>query len=295
MGNGVQPVNSYAPRPLGQEEVQEIERVRESRNLEVNQDNSKSTEQDSLRPASSPYGRKLEQSLNGAARRAELEFQFDREIERGESMKAARRILDDPRLSNDSKISRLQKMIENSNPLEFEQFMAQLKHFSSSQRELVNSAISESPRIMERVADELPAGTQLSIVSDAILHPMKGKTEKDERKRQERADKGFGEWMQRTDTGTLNVALEGRGIDFRASAKLFGVLASDGNRLIQSIGGHNQSRLLGDNLTIATELMNLVYGPASQRQGPLTRSEIEDVAGSLIIRNAQINNHIGRR
>ena len=118
-------------------------------------------------------------------------------------------------------------MLGKSGGLEFKQFMDQIGNFSSPQRQIVNSAITESPKIMERIAEELPPDLQLDVVSNAVMNPLKGKTESEENERIKRADKGIAEWIQSTDASTLDTALSGRAVSFQASAKLFGVLVSD--------------------------------------------------------------------
>src|SRR5262245_35194218 len=170
MGNGIQPVAPRMAGPIGLENIESSGNVGETNPKQVEREPQAG---EFTQPHSSnPGSRKLEQSLNGAALRAELEGRYERNIERGEAMKGARSILDNPLISNEGKIAELQKMLGKSGRLEFEQFFKQIGNFSVSQRQLVNSAISESPKIMERIAEELHPGTQLSVVSDAILNPL---------------------------------------------------------------------------------------------------------------------------
>jgi hypothetical protein len=289
MGNGLQPVGGSSPRitdPGVQESIQESSKVSESKPKEVKEEKQPAGQANVRSSDSNPSAQRFEQSLNGMARRAELEGHFERNIERGESMKAARKILDNAKLSNQAKISELQKMLGKSGGLEFEQFMKQMGNFSSPQQQIVNSAITESPKILERIAEDLPPGLQLDVVSNAVMNPLKGKTESEEKERVKRADRGIAEWIQSTDVSTLDTALSGKAVSFQASAKLFGVLASDPALLIRNMGP--QSRLMGDNLAIANDLMNIVHGPASFRNAPMTRSEIEAAAAGMIVRYAQI-------
>jgi hypothetical protein len=232
--------------------------------------------------ASNPSGRKLEQGINGTARQAALNGQLDKK-EQGESIKSAEKILDNPKLSNEAKIAQLQKVIEKTDKAEFKLFMAKYPSFSNTQKELINSAITESPKIMERVAGELSQAEQLTVVWNGMMHSSRGKSEKEETKRQERTDKAMGAWMQRTDVDTLNKALDGKSIDPRASAKLFAVIGSDPARLVINMG-YNQAKLLGDNMSIANDLMNLSI---NQHDRALTRQELESAASGLMMQYYQ--------
>jgi len=148
---------------------------------------------------------------------------------------------------------------------------------------MINSAITESPKIMERVGSELSQSEQLSFIKESVMNPMHGANEKEEKKRMERADKGIGAWMQATDADTLNKALEGKTVnDIKVSAKLFGVMTSDPARLVMGMG-HHQAKIAGDSLEIATRVMQAATNP---RQS-VSRNDIESLAQSLILHNME--------
>ena len=152
--------------------------------------------------------------------------------------------------------------------------------FPADQKQLINSAITESEQIMGRIGSELQPDDQLKIVQEAVMNPLKGKTPKDEEKRLARFDKGVSQWMQRTDTATLDKALDGRSIDFKASAKLYAAMVADSPRLVFNMG-HHQGRIMGDKLEIATQLVNLASNP----QRTVTRDDLESAAASMIAQN----------
>jgi hypothetical protein len=210
------------------------------------------------KPAPNAAEKKQEQNAKGTQRQAELNRQLVNKTQPGESLKAAEKIMDNPKLSDDAKIAELQKVIEKTDKNEFATFMKKYPNFSMDQKALLHSAMMESPKIMERVATELNESEQLTVIWNAVDHSTHGSNPKEEAKRQERADKGIAEWMKRTDPDTLNKALDGKSIDFRASAKLYGTLVSDGARLIINLG-FNEGHLMGDQMDIAQKLMHDVY------------------------------------
>jgi hypothetical protein len=108
------------------------------------------------------------------------------------------------------------------------------------------------------------------------MDSTRGSTAKEESKRQERADKGIVAWMQRTDVDTLHKALDGKIIDFKASAKLYGSLVSDPARMM-AMG--SQGKLMGEQLAAATDLMNMAF---NSRGLPVSREDIENAAMMLI-------------
>ncbi len=230
------------------------------------------------KPVSDSSTKKEEQNLKGTFRQNQLSQQLDNKPKPGESLQSAQKIMDNPRLSNEAKIAELQKVIEKTDKAEFATFMKKYPSFSMDEKALIHSAMMESPKIMERVAGELSQAEQLTVVWNAVMDSTHGANPKDEAKRQERADKGIAAWMQRTDVDTLNKALDGTSIDFKASAKLYGTLVSDPARLIMNMGAH-QGKLMGDQLVIATELMNLAY---NNRGEVVSRQDIENAAMSLI-------------
>lgn len=246
-------------------------------------------EQPNVRPPTDSSVKKEEQNLKGNLRQADLSRQLDNKPQPGESLNTAKKIMDNPRLSNEAKIAELQKVIEKTDKTEFATFMKKYPNFSMDEKALIHSAMMESPKIMERVAGELSQSEQLTVVWNAVMDSTHGATPKEEGKRQERADKGLAAWMQRTDSDTLNKSLDGKSIDFKASAKLYGVLTSDPARLIINMGAH-QGKLMGDQLVIATELMNLAY---NNRGEVVSRQDIESAAMSLIAR--QITDELKKR
>lgn len=230
------------------------------------------------KPAPNASEKKQEQNAKGTQRQAELSRQLENKTQPGESLKAAEKIMDNPRLSNEAKIAELQKVIEKTDKNEFATFIKKYPSFSMDQKALIHSAMLESPKIMERVATELNESEQLTVIWNAVEDSTHGANPKEEAKRQERADKGIAAWMQKTDTDTLNKALDGKSIDFKASAKLYGTLASDPARLIINMGG-NQGKLMGDQLEIANVLMNAAYNNQGR---DVSRQDIESMAASLI-------------
>lgn len=235
------------------------------------------------KPVSDPSKGKLEQSINGAARQAALNGQLPKEPT--ESIKAAQKILDNPKLSNEAKIAELQKTIAKTDKTEFANFVSKLSNFSDAQKELIHSAFTESPKLMERVARELKPAEQLSLVKNAVMHPSVGKTEKEEAKRLERFDNGIAAWMENTDMETLNNALDAKHIDIRASAKLLGVLAHNPNRLIMRMG-HDEGKIIGDNYAMATDLMNLVL--QGSPDGKYSRDDVEKFAITWIMERSRV-------
>jgi hypothetical protein len=232
------------------------------------------------KPVTDSSVKKEEQNLKGNLRQADLSRQLDNKPQPGESLNAAKKIMDNPRLSDETKIAELQKVIEKTDKTEFATFMKKYPNFSMNEKALIHSAMMESPKIMERVAGELSQSEQLTVVWNAVMDSTHGATPKEESKRQERADKGLAAWMQKTDVDTLNKALDGKSIEFKASAKLYGTLVSDPARLIMNMGAH-QGKLMGDQLQIATELMNMAY---NNRGEVVSRQDIESAAMSLIAR-----------
>jgi hypothetical protein len=230
------------------------------------------------KPAPNASEKKQEQNAKGTQRQAELSRQLENKTQSGESLKSAEKIMDNPRLSNEAKIAELQKVIEKTDKNEFATFMKKYPSFSMDQKALIHSAMMESPKIMERVASELNESEQLTVIWNAVEHSTHGANPKDEAKRQERADKGIAAWMQKTDTDTLNKALDGKSIDFKASAKLYGTLVSDPARLIIHMGV-NQGKLMGDQLEIANALMNASFNNQGR---DVSRQDIESYAASLI-------------
>ncbi len=243
------------------------------------------------KPVADSSTKKEEQNLKGTFRQNQLSQQLDNKPKPGESLNAAKKIMDNPRLSDEAKIAELQKVIEKTDKSEFATFMKKYPSFSMDEKALIHSAMMESPKIMERVAGELNQSEQLTVVWNAVTDSTHGATPKDETKRQERADKGLAAWMQKTDSETLNKALDGKSIDYKASAKLYGVLTSDPARLIINMGAH-QGKLMGDQLVIATELMNFAF---NNRGEVVSRQDIESAAASLIARQItdemRKNNH----
>jgi hypothetical protein len=228
------------------------------------------------KPGSNGASQKQEQNYRGSVRQTELNKQLENKTQPGESLKAAEKILANPRLSNEAKIAELQKVIEKTDKNEFATFMKKFPNFSMADKALIQSAIIESPKIMQRVADELSQAEQLTVVWNAVMDSTRGSTAKEESKRQERADKGIVAWMQRTDVDTLHKALDGKSIDFKASAKLYGSLVSDPARMM-AMG--SQGKLMGEQLAAATDLMNMAF---NSRGLPVSREDIENAAMMLI-------------
>jgi hypothetical protein len=223
-----------------------------------------------------PSGRKLEQTFNGTARKAELHGQLGNKGNVSDSMSAARKILENPKLSNEAKISELGKMIGNTDKTEFVKFMAKLPNFPTAQKELIHSAISESPKIMNRVAAELESEQQLTVIMNATKYPYHRKSEKEEAESLKRFDKAVGEWIERTDVDTLNKALDGT-VDIEMSGKLFGVMMSNPSVYIMHFG-YDQARLVGDNLRIGMDLIQADLNRGVNH----SRETLEKTAISLI-------------
>ncbi len=227
--------------------------------------------------------RKLEKSFDGIALKADLNKQLDNKNLTTESLRAADKIIMNPRLSNEAKIAELQKTIGKLDGRDFRNFMDSYSTFPDDQRQLINSAITESEKIMGRIGSELTQGDQLKVVQEAVMNPLKGKNPKEEEKRLKRSDKGVAEWMSNTDRDTLDKALDGRSIDIRASAKLYGTMAAEPSRLIFGMG-HQNGKIDGDKLAIATEVMNAAN---NQVGPPVSRQDQEGLAASLIMRNIE--------
>ncbi len=230
------------------------------------------------KPVADSSTKKQEQTLKGTQRQDQLNRQLDNKTQPGESLKSAKQIMDNPRLSDEAKIAQLQKVIEKTDKNEFATFMKKYPSFSMTEKALIHSAMMESSKIMERVAGELNQSEQLTVVWNAVTDSTHGANPKEEAKRQERADKGLGVWMQKTDSDTLNKALDGKSIDLKASAKLYGTLVSDPARLIIGMGAH-QGKLMGDQLAAANDLMNYAY---NNRGEIPSRKDIESAAMQLI-------------
>lgn len=276
MGDGINV--SRAPQ---QAPVQDAGVVEDAKPKVLNNDTKADAQpvtQPNNKPAPNASEKKQEQNAKGTQRQAELSRQLENKTQPGESLKAAEKIMDNPRFSNEAKIAELQKVIEKTDKNEFATFMKKYPSFSMDQKALIHSAMLESPKIMERVATELNESEQLTVVWNAVMDSTHGANPKEEAKRQERADKGIAAWMQKTDTDTLNKALDGKSIDFKASAKLYGTLASDPARLIINMGA-NQGKLMGDQLEIANALMNAAYNNQGR---DVSRQDIESMAASLI-------------
>jgi hypothetical protein len=227
-------------------------------------------------PAPDSSSKKADKNWQGVVYKNQLNKQLPKSLD-SESLKAADKVLENPKLSNEAKIAELQKILGKTDKLEFEYFLKHYDTFPEDQRQLINSAITESEQIMGRIGSELKPDVQLKIVQDAIMNPAKGKTPKEEEKRLARADKGVSQWMQRTDTATLDKALDGRSIDFKASAKLYAAMVADSARLVYSMG-HNQGKIMPDKLEIATQLVSLATNP----QRTITRDELESAAAAMI-------------
>lgn len=230
---------------------------------------------------SNPSSRRLEQNMNGTARQAELNDQLNKMAKGPDPSKTAKSILDNPKLSNEAKIAELQKTLAKADPDQFSDFMRDLPNLPQAQKELVNSAITESPKIMERVAAELPQDQQLSVIRDAMMHPAPAGSEKEETKRMERTDKAMTEWMRRTDTETLGKALDGQNLnDLKAASKLYGVLASNP---AAAIGMEKMGKLDPEQLETVMNLANMSRDMDIRK--PSDRKEIEGAAASMILKN----------
>jgi len=277
MGDGMNVSRGASPQPP----VPDAGVVQDEKPQVVNTDSkadAQPVDQPKDKPVADSSTKKQEQTLKGTQRQADLLGKLPDKTQPGESLKAAEKIMDNPRLSNEAKIAELQKVIEKTDKNEFATFMKKYPSFSMDQKALIHSAMMESPKIMERVATELNESEQLTVIWNAVEDSTHGANPKEEAKRQERADKGIAAWMQKTDVDTLNKALDGKSIDFKASAKLYGTLASDPARLIINMGAH-QGKLMGDQLQIATELMNAAYNNQGR---DVSRKDIESMAASLI-------------
>jgi hypothetical protein len=277
MGDGINVSRGASPQPA----VVDAGVVEDAKPKVVNTDTKADAQpvtQPQNKPAPNATEKKQEQNAKGTQRQAELSRQLENKTQPGESLKAAEKIMDNSRLSNEAKIAELQKVIEKTDKNEFALFMKKYPSFSMDQKALIHSAMMESPKIMERVATELNQSEQLTVIWNAVEDSTHGANPKEEAKRQERADKGLAAWMQKTDSDTLNKALDGQSIDWKASAKLYGTLVSDPARLIMQMGVH-QGKLMGDQLEIAQKVMNATYN----NQGDIpSRKDIESMAASLI-------------
>jgi hypothetical protein len=276
MGDGMNVTRAPQQAPVHDAGVIEDAKPKDT-NIETKAD-AQPAVQPKDKPVADSSTKKQEQTLKGTQRQAELNRQLENKTQPGESLKAAQKIMDNPRLSNEAKIAELQKVIEKTDKNEFGTFMKKYPNFSMDQKALIHSAMMESPKIMERVASELNQSEQLTVIWNAVEHSTHGSNPKDEAKRQARADKGIAAWMQKTDTDTLNKALDGKSTDFKASAKLYGTLVSDPARLIMNMGAH-QGKLMGDQLVIAQDLMNAAYNNQGR---DVSRQDIENMAASLI-------------
>jgi hypothetical protein len=288
MGDGLNVSRGVTPQP----QVHDAGVVDDAKPKDSNVE-TKADAQPAVQPKDKPVTdssvKKEEQNLKGTLRQADLSRQLDNKTEPGESLKTAKKIMDNPRLSDEAKIAELQKVIEKTDKTEFATFMKKYPSFSMDEKALIHSAMMESPKIMERVAGELSQSEQLTVVWNAVMDSTHGATPKEESKRQERADKGLAAWMQKTDVDTLNKALDGKSINFKASAKLYGTLVSDPARLSMNMGAH-QGKLMGDQLVIATQLMNLAY---NNRGEIVSRQDIESAAMSMIAQ--QITDEMKKR
>jgi hypothetical protein len=231
------------------------------------------------KPVGDSSTKKQEQNYQGSVRQTQLNKQLQNKTQPGESLKAAEKIMDNPRLSNEAKIAELQKVIEKTDKNEFATFMKKYPSFSMDQKALIHSAMMESPTIMGRVATELNESEQLTVVWNAVEHSTHGANPKEEAKRQERVDKGIMEWMRKTDTDTLNKSLDGKSIDFKASAKLYGTLVSDPAQAMQMA---TNGKLIGDQSDVALHLIRLAY---NDRGDVVSRQDIESAAAALITQN----------
>lgn len=262
--------------------IQETNNVDEAKPQEVKEEAPSAPPKEGPRSADTS-SRKLEQSFNGTVLKADLNKQLDYKLFLdSESLKAADKILTNPRLSNEAKIAELQKTIGKTDKAEFRNFMKNYSKFPADQQQLINSAITESEKIMGRIGMELPQDEQLKVVQEAVMNPLKGKTPKEEQKRLERFDKGVEGWMRSTDIDTLDKALDGRSINIKASAKLYGTLVANASGLIFGMGGQ-QGKIMGDKLEIATAVMNAAH----DQQAPASREDQEAYAASLIMRNIE--------
>src|SRR4029079_16512586 len=66
------------------------------------------------KPATDSSVKKEEQNLKGNLRQADMSRQLDNKPQPGESLNTAKKIMDNPRLSNEAKIAELQKVIEKT-------------------------------------------------------------------------------------------------------------------------------------------------------------------------------------
>jgi hypothetical protein len=260
--------------------VQETNTVDEAKPTEVKDKPTATPYDESPRSTRSPdWGGKKDLNDQGIRLKENLNTQLDRRpVLSSESMKAADKILTNPRLSNEAKIAELQKMIGKTDKAEFQKFMKSFSDFPENEQQLINSAITESETIMGRIGSELPQNEQLKIVQDAVMNPLKGKTPKEEQKRLDRFDKGVSEWMSKTDTDTLDKALDGKSINIKASAKLYGSMATMYPRIV---GMFDRGKIMGDKMEIATAVMNAKHN----QQHPASREEQEGLAASMILHN----------
>jgi hypothetical protein len=287
MGDGMNV--SRAPQPAPVLDAGVVEDTKPKDTIQDTKADAQPVAKPKDQPVADSSTKKQEQDYKGSVRQTQLNNQLQTKTQPGESLNAAKKIMDNPRLSDEARIAELQKVIEKTDKTEFATFMKKYPNFSMDEKALIHSAMMESPKIMERVAGELSQSEQLTVVWNAVMDSTHGSTPKEESKRQERADKGLAAWMQKTDSDTLNKSLDGKSIDFKASAKLYGVLTSDPARLIINMGAH-QGKLMGDQLVIATELMNFAY---NNRGEVVSRQDIESAAMSLIAR--QITDEMKKR
>lgn len=261
--------------------VEDLAPVEESKTKET-----KAEPQPAQQPADKPSAPsspslRLEQTMNATARQAELNSQLVKMAKGPDPMKAAQSIMDNPKLSNDAKIAEMQKTLEKSDPGQFADFMRDYPNLPQAQKELINSAITESPKIMDRVARELPQDQQLTIVRDAMMHPAPATSEKDEAKRMQRTDKAMAEWIRGTDRDTLSKALDGQNInDIKAASKLYGVMASNPASILAM---DKQGKLDPEQTEIGMTLVNI--SRELDLSKPSDRKEIEGAAASMILKN----------
>lgn len=235
---------------------------------------------------SNPSRGKLEHSINGTARQAELNGHLqNKTTEAGASIKEAQKILDNPKSFNHEKIAELQKILVNTDKAEFANFVKKFPSFSKEQKQLIHSALTGSEKLMARVGRELPQAEQLKLIWNAVMSPSVGRTEMEEARRLEHFDRGIAAWMKSTDVDTLNKALNGKNIDVRASAKLLAVLATNAGELIFKMG-HDEGKIIGDNYALANDLKNAVMYGIDGRQ--YTRDEIERTAVAMIIEQSRM-------
>lgn len=275
MGDGINVSRAPQQAPVQDARVVEDTKPKDTK-ADVKADSQPVTEPKD-KPVADSSTKKQEQDYKGSVRQTQLNNQLQTKTQPGESLKTAKQILDNPKLSDEAKIAQLQKVIEKTDKNEFATFMKKYPSFSMTEKALIHSAMMESPTIMGRVATELNQSEQLTVVWNAVMDSTHGATAKEEAKRQERADKGLAAWMQKTDTDTLSKALDGKSIDFKASAKLYGTLVSDPARLIVGMGA--DGRLIGDQLAAANDLMNYAYNNHGEIP---SRKDIESAAMQLI-------------